>query len=151
MRDELFSAGVGLGATLNGVPLRASPTDDLSHALLCTGFPYDVRERPQPSLGLLARFLKEGQGMRRLGSAALDLCYVAAGRYDGYFEFGLKPWDAAAGVLIATEAGAHVSSLSGGPFQLVPGDVLACAPKLGASMLEQTRGFLREAGLLEES
>lgn len=146
LRDELFSAGRGLGATLNGRPLKPSACARLSEALLCTGFPYDVREKPALPLGLLGRFVTRARGMRRLGSAALDLCYVAAGRYDGYFEFGLKPWDIAAGALIAMEAGARVCHLDGAPMTLARGDVLASAPRLAPELEAECRAFLAELG-----
>jgi myo-inositol-1(or 4)-monophosphatase len=87
MLDELFSAARGQGATLNGQPLKASATTELERALLCTGFPYDVRERPDGPVGLLNHFIRRAQGIRRTGSAALDLAYVAAGRFDGFFAF----------------------------------------------------------------
>jgi len=149
MRDELFSAGLGMGASCNGAPISVSGQTQLLRSLFCTGFPYDVREHSLAPLGLLSRFLKAGQGVRRLGSAALDLCYVAAGRYDGYFELNLKPWDVAAGALIVREAGGHLSSLDGGPFQLSPGHVLASTPGIAAGMLAEITGFLDEHGGLD--
>lgn len=142
LRDELFSAGRGLGATLNGERLEVSGATELLRALLCTGFPYDVREQPEASLGLVSRFLAAGQGLRRLGSAALDLCYVAAGRYDGYFELSLKPWDVAAGALIVQESGGYLGHIDGTPFRLSPGHVLACTPGLRDGMLAEIRGYL---------
>ncbi len=128
LRDELFSAGRGEGATLNGVALAVSGAATLQRALLATGFPYDVRERPDPSVGLFNHLVVQAQGIRRMGSAALDLAYVACGRYDGYFEFTLKPWDLAAGALLVTEAGGRVSRIDGTALQLSQGDVLATAP-----------------------
>lgn len=144
LRDELFSAGLGMGATRNGETIRVSGATELLRALLCTGFPYDVREHAEAPLGLVSRFLKRGQGLRRLGSAALDLCYVASGRYDGYFELGLKPWDVAAGALIVREAGGFLRSLDGSPFRLSPGHVLACTPGIAEGMLAEIRGYLDE-------
>ncbi len=149
MRDELFSAGLGMGASCNGAPISVSGQTQLLQSLFCTGFPYDVREHSLAPLGLLSRFLKAGQGVRRLGSAALDLCYVAAGRYDGYFELNLKPWDVAAGALIVREAGGHLSSLDGGPFRLSPGHVLASTPGIAADMLAEITGFLDAHGGLD--
>src|SRR5688572_30272671 len=146
MLDELFSAARGEGATLNGQPLRVSATTELSHALLCTGFPYDVHERPGGPVGLLRRFIVRAQGMRRTGSAALDLAYVAAGRFDGFFEFGLKPWDMAAGSLLVQEAGGTMVRIEGAPFQVGHGDVLACAPGISEVLLEECRGFLADIG-----
>jgi myo-inositol-1(or 4)-monophosphatase len=146
MLDELFSAARGEGATLNGRPLRASGTTELSRALLCTGFPYDVHQRPEGPLGLLRRFIVRAQGMRRTGSAALDLAYVAAGRFDGFFEFGLKPWDVAAGALLVMEAGGTMVRIDGAPFQVGHGDVLACAPGLASVLISESQGFLTDLG-----
>ncbi len=144
--DELFSAARGEGATLNGQPLRASATTDLHRALLCTGFPYDVRERPEGPLGLFTRIILRAQGMRRTGSAALDLAYVAAGRFDGFFEFGLKPWDVAAGALLVKEAGGAMSRIDGAPFDVMEGDVLGCAPGLSTVLHAECRKFLGDLG-----
>jgi myo-inositol-1(or 4)-monophosphatase len=146
LRDELFSAARGEGATLNGRPLRASSTENLNRALLCTGFPYDVHQRPEAPVGLLRRFIVRAQGIRRTGSAALDLAYVAAGRFDGFFEFGLKPWDVAAGALLVREAGGTMCRIDGAPFQVGHGDVLACAPGISEVLLEECRGFLADIG-----
>ncbi|XXF79790.1 inositol monophosphatase family protein [Myxococcaceae bacterium GXIMD 01537] len=146
LRDELFSAARGEGATVNGRPLRASATTDLHRALMCTGFPYDVRERPDGPVGLFSRFILRVQGVRRTGSAALDLAYVAAGRFDGFFEFGLKPWDIAAGALLVQEAGGAMSRIDGAPFDVMEGDVLACAPGLAAELRAESRGFLSQLG-----
>lgn len=142
MLDELFSAARGEGATLNGQPLRASATTNLRHALMCTGFPYDVHERPEGPVGLFTRFVLRVQGIRRTGSAALDLAYVAAGRFDGFFEFGLKPWDVAAGSLLVKEAGGEMTRIDGAPFDVLEGDVLACAPALAPMLHEECRKFL---------
>ncbi|MBC7910662.1 MAG: inositol monophosphatase [Pyrinomonadaceae bacterium] len=123
-RDELFAAERGQGATLNGRSVRVSETDDLNRALLCTGFPYNVRER-----GDFARhfhnFIMHAQGVRRDGSAALDLAYVACGRFDGFWEEGLNPWDVAAGVLLLEEAGGRVSRYDGAPFDIYTPPILA--------------------------
>ncbi|QRN94984.1 inositol monophosphatase [Archangium violaceum] len=146
MLNELFSAARGEGATLNGQPLRASSTTELGHSLLCTGFPYDVHQRPEGPVGLLRRFIVRAQGMRRTGSAALDLAYVAAGRFDGFFEFGLKPWDVAAGSLLVQEAGGTMVRIDGAPFRVGIGDVLACAPGLAQQLLTESQGFLADIG-----
>src|SRR4030066_1762037 len=111
MRDECFSAGSGLGAWLSGQPIHPTPTPDLDHALLVTGFPYDIRTTPDNNLDHYAHFALHSQGVRRLGSAALDLCYVACGRFDGFWELRLNAWDVAAGVLIARQAGARVTNM----------------------------------------
>jgi myo-inositol-1(or 4)-monophosphatase len=146
LRDELFSAARGEGATLNGRPLRVSGAADLKRSLLCTGFPYDVHQRPEVPVGLLRRFIVRAQGVRRTGSAALDLAYVAAGRFDGFFEFGLKPWDVAAGALLVQEAGGTMCRIDGAPFQVGHGDVLACTPGISEVLLEECRGFLADIG-----
>lgn len=137
MRDELFSADRGHGAWLNGRQLHASTTSELKNSLLVTGFPYDAWISPVNNLEYFARFAVQTQGVRRLGSAALDLCYVAAGRFDGYWELALKPWDVAAGGLIAEEAGAKVTSLEGGPeYLLPPQSILAAPPAIHDRMME---------------
>ncbi|WP_224249764.1 inositol monophosphatase family protein [Hyalangium gracile] len=146
MRDELFSAARGEGATLNGRPLKASDATELGRALLCTGFPYDVRENPDMPVGLLNHFIRHAQGIRRTGSAALDLAYVAAGRFDGFFEFRLKPWDIGAGALLVAEAGGVVTQIDGSPFDVMNGDVLAGAPGLAAVLREECRLVLTALG-----
>lgn len=124
MRDELFAAERGAGATLNGRRIRVSDVEDLNKAMLCTGFPYDVRER-----GEFARhfrnFIMTAQAVRRDGSAALDLAYVASGRFDGFWEEGLNPWDVAAGALLVEEAGGRVTDYQGRPFSIYRAPVLA--------------------------
>jgi len=114
--DELFEAVKDKGAFLNGVSLQVSGTDRLDESLLATGFPYDVHKRPERVMPLLEKMLTRVQGVRRLGSAALDLCYVAAGRMDGFWEEDLKPWDTAAGVVIVREAGGRLTTFSGEPY-----------------------------------
>ncbi len=146
LRDELYAAARGAGATLNGRTLRATTVTTLDAALLCTGFPYDLAQRPDAPLGLFSRIVTRAQGMRRMGSAALDLAYVAAGRLDGYFEFGLKPWDSAAGALLVQEAGGRVLRLDGAPYEPRCGDLLASGPGLSAELAAQCAGFLRGLG-----
>ncbi|MDT5159587.1 MAG: monophosphatase [Acidobacteriota bacterium] len=123
-RDELFAAERGEGATLNGRRIRVSDTSELNRALLCTGFPYDVRER-----GDFARyfhnFIMQAQSVRRDGSAALDLAYVAAGRFEGFYEEGLRPWDVAAGMLLVEEAGGRVTHYDGSPFRIYTPPIIA--------------------------
>lgn len=108
-RDELFTATSGGGTRVNHQPIHASQTAQLDQALLVTGFAYDIRETPNNNLDHFARFALRVQGLRRTGSAALDLCYVAAGRFDGFWEVRLNPWDMAAGVVILREAGGMVT------------------------------------------
>lgn len=124
IHDELFAAERGHGATLNGRPIHVSGITRLSDSLLVTGFPYDVRSNPI-SIELFARFMNRAQAVRRDGSAALDMCYVACGRFDGFWELGLKPWDTAAGYLIIEEAGGRVSKFDGRPLNIYEPEVLA--------------------------
>jgi myo-inositol-1(or 4)-monophosphatase len=125
MRDEMFCGTKGGGAFLNGKALHVSGTGDLDHSLLSTGFSYDIRESHDINLDYFIRFCKVSQGVRRIGSAALDLCYVASGRFDGFWEMELSPWDCAAGILLVQEAGGKVTDLQGDPFRLDSGEVLA--------------------------
>jgi len=141
MRDELFAAQRGLGARCNGRRLQVSPVTELPRSLLVTGFPYDTWSTSNDNLEFYGRFAKMTQGVRRLGSAALDLCYVAAGRFEGYWELSLKPWDLAAGGLVAAEAGAVVTNLQGMLDILKPPcSLLAAPPVLHAKMLEILNG-----------
>lgn len=151
MRDELFSAARGLGATLNGGPIQATRGVTFDRALLCTGFPYDVREHPEVPVGLFGRMIRKAQGVRRLGSAALDLAYVASGRLDGFFEFGLKPWDIAAGALIVWESGGEMTQIDGAPLDLSIGDVLAASSDLHPTLARESADFLREASYVPRS
>lgn len=112
---ELFTAVRGKGAQLNGKPAKVSGQKQVAESLLTTGFSYDVKKDPDPVMARFKRCLMAARGIRRSGSAALDLCFVACGRYDGFWEESLKPWDTAAGALIAKEAGAIVSDFSGRP------------------------------------
>ena len=124
LREELFQALAGGGALLNGEALRVSETHSLPEALLVTGFPYDIRTNPQNNLDHYSRLALLSLGVRRLGSAALDLAYVAAGRFDGYWELRLNPWDWAAGALLVREAGGQVTDFRGSEEVLVGADSL---------------------------
>jgi myo-inositol-1(or 4)-monophosphatase len=124
-RAECFYAWEGGGAFLNGKPIRVSATSGLQDALLATGFPYYDYERMSFYLATLEVFMQETRGIRRLGSAAVDLAYVACGRFDAFFEYSLHPWDVAAGAFIVQEAGGHVSDFSGGQEYLFGGEILA--------------------------
>jgi len=139
MAEELFTAEVGQGARLNGVPLRVSTRATLEDAMLCTGFPYSVREARHRPVDLLGAFLRETQAVRRLGSAALDMCYVAAGRLDGYWEEVIQPWDIAAGAVILAEAGGKASGLGGEPFDAFAGHVLASNALIHDAMTQLIR------------
>jgi myo-inositol-1(or 4)-monophosphatase len=135
VRDEMFSAARGAGAFLNGERIQVSPTDRLSHALLITGFPYNFREYVDTVVAQFRAFLIASQAVRRGGSAALDLCYVAAGRLDGFWELELHPWDTAAGALIAEEAGGRITDFSGGPFSIYRKEILVSNGRIHEEML----------------
>jgi myo-inositol-1(or 4)-monophosphatase len=123
--DELFTAEKGKGAWLNRKRIEVSKTAKLIESLIVTGFPYDVNDNPDPALKHFRNFLVEAQAIRRLGSAALDLCYVAAGRFDGFWEGALRPWDMAAGVLMVTEAGGRWTDYRGTPSNVYNKQMLA--------------------------
>jgi len=127
MRDEMFSAERGRGASLNGRPIRSSQVTDLQHSLLVTGFPYDAWNTRQDNFENFVRISKLTQGVRRLGSAALDAAYVGAGRFDAFWELSLKPWDVAAGGLIASESGASVTNIDGEADYISPPQSVICA------------------------
>jgi myo-inositol-1(or 4)-monophosphatase len=137
-RDDMFSAIQGQGAFLNGQPLHVSKTDTLAKALLSSGFPYDKHLQPDNNLAEWAAFLPKVRDLRRLGSAALDLCYVAAARMDGYWEQQLNPWDVLAGILIVREAGGIVTDYDGGanPQHEDKGKYVASNAHLHVAMLE---------------
>jgi len=143
LRDETFLASKGGGAVLRDRsgerPLRVSQTADLSHAVVCTGFPYGDRDRLPRMIEAFGRFTELARGSRRLGSAALDLAYVAAGRFDGFWERGLKPWDVAAGKVLVEEAGGLVTRFDGAPLVLAGGEIVASGPQLHAAMLDVLR------------
>ncbi|HMO81411.1 MAG TPA: inositol monophosphatase family protein [Pyrinomonadaceae bacterium] len=134
-RDELFAAEKGRGATLNGKPIRVSTTDDIGNALLVTGFPYDIKHRGQFARHL-TDFLLSSRGVRRDGSAAIDMAYVACGRFDGFWEEGLNPWDVAAGKLLIEEAGGVVSYYDGSKFSIYAPPIVASNGSIHAAMLE---------------
>ena len=127
MRDEMFAAERGRGATLNGRPIRPSQVTDLQHSLMVTGFPYDAWNTRQDNFENFVRISKLTQGVRRLGSAALDAAYVGAGRFDAFWELSLKPWDIAAGGLIASESGASVTNIDGEADYISPPQSVICA------------------------
>jgi len=141
IRQELFLARKGGGATLNSERLEVSGTSTLASSLLATGFPYDGREHADFYLGFFKAFMLRTQGIRRAGSAALDLCWVAAGRVDGFWEFKLKPWDTAAGVLIVEEAGGRASGFRGKPFDPFGQETLATNGRIHAEMLDVLRSL----------
>jgi myo-inositol-1(or 4)-monophosphatase len=133
IREETFVAERGRGASLNSEPIKVSDTEELIQALIATGFPYDRPKMPE-ALELFGRFAAITRGMRRLGSTALDLCYVAAGRLDGYYERGIWAWDIAAGGLILEEAGGKVTDYRGGMLDLEGRQIVASNGALHAAM-----------------
>lgn len=139
IHDELFVGEAGHGAYCNGQPMRVSQTETLQESLVMTGFPYDERLIPQ-HLAWWERFARKAQTLRRLGSSALALAYLAAGRADGYWELDLKPWDMAAAVLMVREAGGTVTDLRGRPLDLFAGEVLATNGKIHDAMIKILQG-----------
>lgn len=133
---ELFTAERGEGARLNGQPIRVSACQDLMDGLLCTGFPYTIRDARGSQVEVFSAFLGHARAVRRLGSAALDLSYVAAGRFDGFWELQLHAWDMAAGVLIIEEAGGRVTNYDGHPADLFGGQIVASNGLLHRRMLD---------------
>ena len=133
--EELFTAERGAGTRLNGHPIRVSEREELVDGLLCTGFPYTVRSGRARQVDVFSSFLGRARAVRRLGSAALDLCYVAAGRLDGFWEEQLHPWDVAAGALIVQEAGGWVTGFDDQPVDLFRGQIVASNGRLHGQML----------------
>lgn len=140
-RKELFTAERGRGAFLNGERLHVSRAETVLDSMLVTGFPYDVHSRVEEIVGLFAAFIGRARAVRRLGSAALDLCYVAAGRMDGFWESDLKPWDIAGGALVVVEAGGRVTGLEGAPFTSRGGSVCASNALIHDEMLRIVADF----------
>lgn len=138
--DEMFLAEKGAGATLNGERIRVSETAQLDHAMLTTGFAYNVREAKNNNLDNFENFLMRARAIRRDGVAAIDLCYVADGRFDGFWELNLFPWDVAAGYLMIQEAGGRVSDFKGNPFDIYSKEILASNGRLHEAMVEVLEG-----------
>jgi myo-inositol-1(or 4)-monophosphatase len=134
--EELFTAASGQGAQLNGRPIQVSSVAEVSESLLVTGFPYNVNQIFNEVHTRCGNCLQAAQGLRRLGSAALDLCYVACGRFEGFWEQNLKPWDTAAGSLIAVEAGGQVTTFSNQPFAVDQPEILATNGRVHGEMIE---------------
>lgn len=135
MKDTIFSSELGGGAYENDKKIRVSDNSNLRHALLVTGFPYDIRENPDNALGKFVAFTKEARGIRRLGSAAIDFCYVAKGVFDGFWEVHLKPWDICAGKLIVEEAGGLVTDFYGNKIDIFTNRILATNGKIHEAMI----------------
>jgi myo-inositol-1(or 4)-monophosphatase len=136
MREEMFSSVKGEGAFLEGERIRVSSVDDLDKSLVATGFPYDLRESSVNNVDHFNNFLLRVQAIRRCGSAALDLCYVACGRFDGFWELKLHPWDVAAGALIVQEAGGRVSDFQNQEFSIFGSQILASNGLIHKQMVE---------------
>lgn len=134
--NELFFAEKGKGSTLNDKPIQVSTETHTIHACLVTGFPYTYINEPNGPLEIFQRFVRKGVPVRRLGSAAIDLCWVACGRFDGFYEHKLEPWDSAAGYLIVEEAGGKVTDLQGNKFSVYQHKVLATNGKIHDEMIE---------------
>jgi len=142
-RKELFTAEKGSGAWLNGAPMRVSSAGTLIDSLLCTGFPYNVQTEGDYLVALFGDFLRRARAVRRLGSAAIDLAYVAAGRFDGFWEIRLNPWDISAGALLIEEAGGRVSAIDGGPFDSRQGEIVASNGRVHDQILDVIRSRKR--------
>jgi myo-inositol-1(or 4)-monophosphatase len=140
-RDEMFTAFRGQGAALNGKKIHVSPTRTLHESLLVTGFPYDRREKADEYLSALKKIMVGVQGVRRSGSAAMDLCYVACGRFDGYWEKKLNSWDKAAGMLIVREAGGRLTDYSGRELRLDSSSNLATNGRIHRELLRYLRPY----------
>ena len=135
-QDDVYAAERGSGAFRNGVRIKASGVKRLEEALLVSGFPYDVREQMNRYLPAWEAFLASAQGVRRLGAASIDMCYVACGYFDGFWEFGLNPWDTAAGWVLIEEAGGKVTKTNGLPFENARPDLLATNGLIHEQMME---------------
>lgn len=144
MRNELFSAARGQGAQLNGYRLRCSAVRGLEGTLLATGFPFKNKQHATPFMNILSKLFTQCADLRRTGSAALDLAYVAAARVDGYFEIGLKPWDYAAGELLVREAGGIVTDFVGDHNYLRSGNIVAGNPRMVKALLSNIRDELTD-------
>lgn len=138
-REEMFTARIGQGAFLNEHPISVSGTKDLDGALLVTGFAYNLRDTEDNNLDHFSSFALKAQGLRRTGSAALDLSYVAAGRFDGFWEVSLHPWDMAAGVVLVREAGGTVTNFAGEPHSIYDRELLASNGLLHKGMVDVLR------------
>ncbi len=145
LQNELFSASRGAGAQLDNRRLRIQPKRDLNGTLLATGFPFKARQHTETYFTIFNALFADAADVRRAGSAALDLAYVAAGRLDGFWEIGLKPWDFAAGELLIREAGGLVSDFTGGHNHITSGNIVAGAPKITASIVNKMRPLLSDA------
>ncbi len=142
MRDEIYSSEKGSGSFRNGQRLQVSSNDNLRKSMLVTGFPYDIADNPDYAMERFAAFLKTSTAVRRLGSAAIDMCYVAAGVFDGFWEVYLNPWDMAAGKLLVEEAGGIVTDFQGTPMNIFNVQILASNGKVHTEMLKVLNSVL---------
>jgi len=147
-REEMFTAEKGGGALLNGQPIHVSSIANLAECLVATGFPSHKRHK-NPNIFFYHQITLKTHGVRRAGSAALDLCNVASGRFDGFWEFNLNPWDTAAGVLIVQEAGGQVTRFDGQPFRIDSRETLASNGQVHEALLREFQAILRGEGLEE--
>ena len=127
--NEMFSAGLGVGSFLNNKKMKVSTEKKLERSLLATGFAYDIATARRNNIGMFSKMMKKSQAVRRLGSAALDICWVACGRFEGFWEYNLHPWDTAAAIIILTEAGGKVSQIQEAPYSIF-NDNLLCSNRL---------------------
>lgn len=142
VKDEMFTAEKGKGAFLNGEPISVSKSDEINHSHLCTGFMHEVEWMVEANIRHFGNFIRRARAVRRDGSAALDLCYVACGRFDGFWELGLNPWDTAAAVLIVKEAGGHLCKFNGDAYSIYDKEILATNSIIDEQMMEIL--FLKE-------
>lgn len=148
MMNELFFAERGKGATLNGAPIHVSNKEDFSRACLVTGFPYRMPAQGDHPLKVFERAIMRGLPVRRLGSAAIDLCWVACGRFDGFWEYNLSPWDIAAGYLIVEEAGGKISDFEGNPYDVFDKETLATNGLIHEPLLALIKNAEGQVGLI---
>jgi myo-inositol-1(or 4)-monophosphatase len=139
MQDIMYSAEKGSGAYANNKEIKVNENDKLSHSLLVTGFPYNIADNPEGALDKFTAITKASRGIRRLGSAAIDLCYVANGIFDGFWEVHLQPWDMAAGMLLVEEAGGKVTGFNGEPIDIFTKKLLATNGKIHEELIEQLK------------
>ena len=145
--EEFFAARRGGGATLNGKPIHVSGIGELEQSLLSTGFPYDIRENPLNNVAHFNHMIMKAQAVRRDGSAALNACYTAMGRFEGYWELTIAPWDIAAGILIVTEAGGRASRLDGGPLSPFDLQVVATNGLIHDAIVAEIQAVLKDMGI----
>lgn len=143
LRDECFFARAGMGAFLNGRAIEVSSTNTLRRSLLATGFPYDINTTEETNMEYFEAYARSAQALRRDGSAALDLCYLACGRFDGFWELKLRAWDTAAGYLIVSEAGGKITGLLGEPYTIYDGDILGSNGLIHDQMVQVVQGVIR--------